>query len=485
MAKIYNDFQPANLMSFAKSFARLNGQPLDKSEIWYSLEEAQAYATTEAAYVGQMLAVIDTANSKVTFYGITDAAGTLTPVGSADVEALSKTVEELNKTLNDENGLVTQVDKIAEAIGSEKDEEAGIEASGIYAKLDNVNSKLDEKANTADVYSKEDTDLAISKAIANLEHLTRKIVGSIDDIQTDIDNDLANISRIIYLVPALEGLSQDLYDEYMVIEGAIEKMGSWEVNLENYVTEDALAEELTAFATKTELTTGLSGKVDAVEGKGLSTNDFTAELKTKLDNIEDGAEKNVVQTVSGDFTLENRHLSLNNLSISKVTGLQDELNKKIDSKAGYGLLSEEDQLKLNKLVIGDDGELGVSGSINADNVVGLESWLNKNAGTLKGLSENNLTDDMADKLEQLLFISAVDTSQLRVTSGKLEIIEVDSSKIGGLEEALNNKVSNATADLVNQIDNIADALGNYVLKTTYDTEIAEIRDILTWKEIIR
>jgi hypothetical protein len=52
MAKIYNDFQPANLMSFAKSFARLNGQPLDKSEIWYNLADAQDYAATEAAYVG-------------------------------------------------------------------------------------------------------------------------------------------------------------------------------------------------------------------------------------------------------------------------------------------------------------------------------------------------------------------------------------------------------------------------------------------------
>jgi hypothetical protein len=52
MAKIYNDFQPINLMSFAKSFARLNGQPLDKSEIWYNLQDAKDYAATDAAYVG-------------------------------------------------------------------------------------------------------------------------------------------------------------------------------------------------------------------------------------------------------------------------------------------------------------------------------------------------------------------------------------------------------------------------------------------------
>ena len=85
MAKIYNDFASANLMSFAKSFARLNGQPLDKSEIWYSLAEAQAYAATDAAYVGQTLAVIDSENKNVVFYGIQDAEGTLKEVGSAPV----------------------------------------------------------------------------------------------------------------------------------------------------------------------------------------------------------------------------------------------------------------------------------------------------------------------------------------------------------------------------------------------------------------
>ena len=85
MAKIYNDFQSANLMSFAKSFARLNGQPLDKSEIWYSLAEAQDYAATDAAYVGQILAVIDSDNNIVVFYGIQDVAGTLKEVGSAPI----------------------------------------------------------------------------------------------------------------------------------------------------------------------------------------------------------------------------------------------------------------------------------------------------------------------------------------------------------------------------------------------------------------
>lgn len=45
--------------------------------------------------------------------------------------------------------------------------------------------------------------------------------------------------------------------------------------------------------TKTEVETLLNNKVDKVSGKGLSTNDFTAAYKTKLDGIETGANKYV------------------------------------------------------------------------------------------------------------------------------------------------------------------------------------------------
>lgn len=46
----------------------------------------------------------------------------------------------------------------------------------------------------------------------------------------------------------------------------------------------------------------ISGKVDKVEGKGLSTNDFTDNYKDKLDNIEGGAEVNVIETVQKNGT---------------------------------------------------------------------------------------------------------------------------------------------------------------------------------------
>jgi hypothetical protein len=69
---------------------------------------------------------------------------------------------------------------------------------------------------------------------------------------------------------------------------------------------------------QTDLVTALNLKVDKVPGKGLSANDFTDILKTKLDGIEDGAEVNVNadwNAVSGDAQI------LNKPTIPSITGL--------------------------------------------------------------------------------------------------------------------------------------------------------------------
>ena len=59
MAKFYGEIASSTLMSFDKSFARLNGQPLDSSEVYYSLDAAKTYAASAGAYVGQKIVVID------------------------------------------------------------------------------------------------------------------------------------------------------------------------------------------------------------------------------------------------------------------------------------------------------------------------------------------------------------------------------------------------------------------------------------------
>lgn len=47
---------------------------------------------------------------------------------------------------------------------------------------------------------------------------------------------------------------------------------------------------------------GLSGKVDKVDGKGLSTNDYTSDEKTKLANVASGAQVNVLEGIQKNGT---------------------------------------------------------------------------------------------------------------------------------------------------------------------------------------
>jgi hypothetical protein len=149
------------------------------------------------------------------------------------------------------------------------------------------------------------------------------------------------------MVPTGLQLEDDKYDEYIVIDGTLEKVGSWEVDLTDYATKNSIVE------------------------------------------------------------------------------LQDALANKVDAIENYTLLSPEDKAKLDKLVIDEDNNLEISGSVNADNVVGLETWLNENAGSIKGLSENNLTDDLYEKLSNLLFISSVEETELKVDNGNLSILNID------------------------------------------------------------
>ena len=94
------------------------------------------------------------------------------------------------------------------------------------------------------------------------------------------------------------------------------------------------------YATREELEEGLKGKVDAEEGKGLSSNDFSSEEKEKLEGIEDGAQKNVpvptkvseLENDSGYQTKEQVEGKLKTVE-EEVSGLRGdvaELEKRLD-----------------------------------------------------------------------------------------------------------------------------------------------------------
>lgn len=80
-------YNPANDgMALPLSITRGNPNPLDDTYLYDTLTNAQAYAASGAtAYVGQTICVLNTdvTDGKPTVYVISDAAGTLKPVGDA------------------------------------------------------------------------------------------------------------------------------------------------------------------------------------------------------------------------------------------------------------------------------------------------------------------------------------------------------------------------------------------------------------------
>lgn len=171
-------------------------------------------------------------------------------------------------------------------------------------------------------------------------------------------------------------------------------------------------------------------KVDAAPGYTL----ISKTEKEKLAGIESGAQVNIINNVNNShFEIdENKTLLLKDIPVSKVTNLENLLNGKVDSIDGWTLLSPDDQEKLAKLVIGDEG-LEISGTVNAENVQGLETWITNNAGSVIGLSPLPFTTSLANKLNgieegaQKNYISSV-TDQFEVNiNGELRLVSIASN----------------------------------------------------------
>jgi len=111
-------------------------------------------------------------------------------------------------------------------------------------------------------------------------------------------------------------------------------------------------------------------KVDKVTGYGLSENDFTNTLKTKLDGIQDGAEVNVNadwNAVSGDAQILNKPTipSISGLATITYVDTQDAL--KVDKVTGKGLSQNDftNTLKTKLDGIQDGAEVNVNADWNA------------------------------------------------------------------------------------------------------------------------
>ena len=361
-------------MNFGKgnrsiAFNPTSAFPLDARGYFESYEAAVAAAllakevgsTETVYYYGQTLVVVE--NDKATLY-IIQPDNTLKPIEGNEIDnEFSLVVDDKVFVVDTETGALGLKGFEAAAAGSV----ATVGADGLISWTVPV-----------DAYSKTETDEKIAAAVAESAHLKRKIVKDLAEVEQYIANN-DDADQYIYMVPTGLEEADDKYDEYMIVEIAgskvLEKVGSWEVDLSDYAKKDEL-----------------DNYVEKVEGSRLLTEDEA----TKLSSVNIEAERNIINSISNDFEIvdaeeADRQLVLKPLTVDKISGLQTALNNKVEKETGHRLINPTEIAKLSKLVIEDDGELGISTKVNIENVQGLEDWLNSNASNTPGLSENNFT----------------------------------------------------------------------------------------------
>lgn len=445
-----------------------------------------------------------------------------------EVAEATEAINTINETLTGENGLVPKVEDITTTIGAPASGEGDVPATGIYA-------EIDKKADASNVYTKGEADSKINEAVAAAAHLKRKTFENQGAAETFIQDNPTTADQYVFLIATGEE-SGNLYDEYIVVEGELEPVGKWEVNLDNYVTNDSLSTTLNSYATTksvdnklasyattesmntalgdyatTEamntalgnyattaaMNSALEGYVAKEDGKGLVP---TADIE-KLAGITAGAEPNYIKSVEAeDFTvsLEGK-LSLNELEIGDITGLQTALDNKVNIQMfddGIGgqvagtLLSPTDKEKLDALVISEEGGVEISGKVNAANVEGLGDWLTGQRESIPGLmsaADESKLDGIAAGAEPN-FVKSVDETELSVDgTGKLSLVNApiitsvssDFTITKGKQLTLTNQYIT-----VAQVGNLEDLIhGSGDPNGTIVDELNALNQRLVWQEM--
>lgn len=257
----------------------------------------------------------------------------------AHLKQLAQKVKEECASKTEFNTLKGRVDDLVTA-GGEPNVITSIKVNGTAQAIADkavditVPTKVSELSND----SKFQTDAEVAAAIAAADHMKRKIVNS----TADIDLTAEDASQYIYMVKKSSTKTGDKYDEYMVLDGALEKVGDWEVDLSNYVQKDG--------------------------NKVLSTNDFTNELLEKLNGIEEGANKYTHATheahASGFYKVtvdaEGHVTAVVAVEKADITALGipgENTTYVVATAESDGLMSKEDKAKLDGFIAATEAEV--------------------------------------------------------------------------------------------------------------------------------
>lgn len=396
------------VLDFAVGFNRLTAFPLDSKSYFESYDAAVAAAATAepagstntAYYYGNPVVVVENGKAKIyqiqpdkTLSGVgeeivinenvftKDAEGKLSLYGFATATAGAQLTVGTDGKLSwikpdttTVDGLSTKVATLETNVGNlqtEIDKKANSEdvynKTDIDGRLTTVTEEIAKKANAADVYTKDEADLAIDAAVATASHLTRQIVTT-EELAAFIADPTTAVDNVIYMQKVSSGKGKDNYKEYMRFgaEGSysIELIGDTSVDLTDYAKTIDVNTALESYA-KTTVTDNLATQIAA----------NTTAISQKADTT-------VVETLSGKV----------DKNIGDIAALTESVN---------GKASQADLTALTTTVEGHTANLAtltqtVAGKADASAVTELTTKVTKNTNDLAALTTT--VDGKVDKV---------------------------------------------------------------------------------------
>lgn len=337
------------------------------------------------------------------------------------VTAVQGTVNDLSDIINKEGGLVDQVEDLQEEIGHAATE-TGNAATGLYKELEKkadkdsvytkeeANSLFDDKANAADVYTKEETKSAIEKAVSAADHLKRKIVANKEAIYTYIEEN-EDAEQYIFMVPTVYEYTSESnrYDEYIVLKSkndededtyTIEPVGSWAVDLADYVSETEFAEYLKSYYTSTKVDEILTAyattaAVEEALGEELKLYYTIEQIGSLLENYYTDDE--IDNLLSEVYTKTEINTKLSD--IYTKTEADNLLAGKVDAVTGKSLVSDTEIAKL--ATVKENAEENYIKSVTDRFTVSAAGQLSLN--TLKVEDIDGLDQALDNKVEKVIY----------------------------------------------------------------------------------
>lgn len=203
-------------------------------------------------------------------------------IDAAATDATSKADKALEDAKADS---ATKKTEAIEAAAAETTKQVTAAKTELQANIDKKANKATTLAGygIADAYTKDEANTAIAAAVANAHHLKREIVSVLPEV-SEANEDT------IYMVPDAgstdaAGSNKSVYTEYMLVNGAFERIGTSNVDLSNYFTKDQVTDAIST--AKSEAATDAQTKADAAKDAAIAA--AATDATTKADAAKDAA----------------------------------------------------------------------------------------------------------------------------------------------------------------------------------------------------